>query len=147
MPTFHPKLSKAVTIADGVYIAKIVAAKEKISANGNAMLVLKLRLHTGAELQSVLTFVPAAERVITAFCESAGLLVGTDENAEVNLSAGDVLNRYLYVTVVNDCASPESDPAPRVARFLTREAAIAKNPQLARVAIREQLPLKLEGEA
>jgi hypothetical protein len=60
------------------------------------------------------------------------------------LTPADCLGRYLYITVVNDSGEVDSDPYPRVNRFLTRETALIKNPQLAKIQLREQTPRQLK---
>jgi hypothetical protein len=129
-------------IPNGVYVAKIVSAQERCSDAGNDMLVLKLQLPTGETLPCTLTFVPQAAVVISAFCDSCGLL-RPEEGAEVELKPEDCLGRYLYVSIVNDESNTDNDPMPRVTRFLTREAALVKNLQLAKVMLREQAPRRL----
>jgi hypothetical protein len=41
----------------GAHVARISAAKEKISENGNPMLILSARFPDGAELGFIITFV------------------------------------------------------------------------------------------
>jgi hypothetical protein len=94
------------------------------------MLVLILRLPGGATLPCILTFVPKAAVTISAFCGSCAL-IRPEEGADVERTPVDCLGRYLYVTVVNDSGDVDSDPMAGVARFMTREVALIKNPQLA----------------
>lgn len=142
MPRFRIVHFKSDAIADGCYVAKIISAEEKTSDSGNAMLVMKLRLPDDRELPCVLTFVEKAEVVINAFCDSAQLI--KPPNGEAEISASDCVNRYLYVSVANETKDPHSDPIPHVTRFLTREQALIKNPQLAHVQLQEQKPLLLK---
>ena len=80
---------------------------------------------------------------VGAFCNSCGL-IRPEEGADVELTSADCLGRYLYVTIINDEGDVDSDPCPRVSRFLTREAALIKRPEVAKVALREQAPLRLK---
>jgi hypothetical protein len=134
----------AVPIADGTHIAKVTKAEERLSANGNEMLVLQLTLPDGRTLPCCLTFVDKAHVAINAFCDSANLLRPAEKDLQAELTAGDCLGRYLYISVVNDVTDAESDPFPRITRFLTREAALLKNPTLAKVLLREQPPRTLK---
>jgi hypothetical protein len=143
MPTFKPKKSTTSVIPDGVYVTKIIAAEERCSGVGNDMLVMTLRLPTGEALPCILTFVKKARTAINCFCDSAQLLRPDDPEADVELTAADCLNRYLYVGITNDNPGPVSDPYPHVSRFLTREAALVKNPQLATIVLEDQKPLEL----
>jgi hypothetical protein len=104
---------------------------------------MKLGLPDGRELPCCLTFVPKAEAVLNAFCDSAGLI--KPAQGEAVLTAADCLGRYLYVVISNDVGDPDSDPVPHVTRFITREAALIKNPQLAKVMLKEQAPRPLKG--
>jgi hypothetical protein len=63
----------------------------------------------------------------------------------VNLTAEDCRDRYLYITVYNEDDGQGGDPLPKIVRFLTREAALVKNPELVRVVLREQQPRKLSA--
>jgi hypothetical protein len=109
---------------------------------GNDMLVLKLQLPSGESLPCTLTFVPKAAVAISAFCDSCGL-IRAQEGADVELTPADCLGRYLYITVLNDTGEVDSDSCPRVNRFLTREAALIKRAELAKIQLREQTPRKL----
>jgi hypothetical protein len=104
---------------------------------------MKLQLPTGETLPCTLTFVPKAAVAISAFCDSCGL-IRPEEGADVELTPADCLGRYLYITVVNDGDDVDSDPCPWVSRFLTREAALIKRPELVKVALREQTPRRLK---
>jgi hypothetical protein len=75
----------------GVYVAKVIAAKEKISEVGNEMLIMKLTIPDG-RTTSVLTFCEAARPVISAFCDSADLRKPAEANVPVDLNANHVLN-------------------------------------------------------
>src|SRR5262245_6552678 len=99
MASFNTLPPRQPSIAPGIYVAKIVAAKEKISENGNDMLIFKLMIPDGRMIGSVLTFVPAAQPVINAFCDSAELHKPAEADVAVDLHAADCLNRYVYVTI------------------------------------------------
>jgi hypothetical protein len=140
MPSFNTLPPRRPPIAPGVHIANIVVAKEKISEAGNDMLILKLMLPDSRTIGSVLTFVPAAQPVINAFCDSANLRKPAEADVAVDLNSSHVLGRYVYITV-----SVETDTGaqPKVIRHLTRAEALAINPRLAEVALREQASLEL----
>jgi hypothetical protein len=143
MPSFQTLPPAQPSISPGVYVAKIITAKEKISENGNDMLVMKLMIPDGRSIGSVLTFVPAAQPVINAFCDSAELRKPAEADIAVDLRAADCLNRYVYVTISVE-TDGQTGAQPKVIRFLTREEALAINPELAKVQLREQAPLELQ---
>jgi hypothetical protein len=45
----------------------------------------------------------------------------------------------------NDVDDPSSEPWPRITRFIAREAALIKNPELAKIVLREQPPRQLKA--
>jgi hypothetical protein len=132
-------------IPNGCYIARVLSAEERISERGNAMIVMNLQLSGRQTIPACLTFVEKARVAITAFCLSCDLVLPTEKDTQVTLRASDCLGRYLYVTIVNEDDGQGGDPVPKIVRFLTREAALIKNPELARVVLREQKPRKLEA--
>ena len=44
----------------------------------------------------------------------------------------------MYAAVVNDVSDPASDPIPKIVRFISREAAILKNPSIADIQLQPQ---------
>jgi hypothetical protein len=128
-------------IGDGVYMLKVTKATEKVSERGNPMIVMTLSLSDGRSLGCVLTFVEAVRPVISAFRESANLQRPPGDGVEVELSAEHCRGRYLYAAIVNDGGDLSNDPMPHVSRFLTREQALIKNPDLARITLQPQAPM------
>ena len=143
MPTFRTNKPTAPPIPDGCHVAKVVKAEERTSENGNAMIVMKLQLSEGQTLPCCLTFVNKARAAINAFCNSAELLCPEGSDVEVNLTTADCLGRYLYVTIINEDDGQGGDPFPKIVRFLTREAALIKNPAIANVKLQPQQPRNL----
>jgi hypothetical protein len=142
VPSFNTLSPRQPQFPVGVHIAKVIAAKEKISEAGNDMLILKLMISDGRTIGSVLTFVPAAQPVINAFCDSANLRKPAEADVAVDLNACHCLNRYVYVTVSVE-TDDQTGAQPKVTRFLTREEALAINPELAKITLKEQAPLEL----
>jgi len=130
-------------IGDGVYVLKVTKATEKVSERGNPMIVMTLSLPDGRSLGCVLTFVEAARPVINAFCESANLQRPPGDGVEAELSAEHCRGRYVYASIFNDAGDLTSDPMPDVSRFLTREQAPIKNPDLAKITLQPQAPVSL----
>jgi hypothetical protein len=126
MPSINTLSPQRSPIGPGVYVAKVIAAKEKISEAGNDMPVMKLRLPDGRTIGSVLTFVPAAQPVINAFCDSADLRKPADPDVAVDLSDSHCLCRYVYITVSVETDN-QTGAQPKVTRFLTRVEALAIN--------------------
>ena len=142
MPSFHTLPPRPAPIPFGVYVAKVAAAKERVSEAGNDMLTLRLVLPDGRMVSSTLTFVPNAQPVINAFCDSADLRKPAEANVSVDLNASHCLGRYVYVTIAVDTDNA-TGAFSRVTRYLTRSETLAINPELAKVALREQAPLEL----
>jgi hypothetical protein len=134
MPRFLSSSQLGAVIADGVYALKVTKATEKVSERGNPIIVMTLCLPDGRSLGCVLTFVEAARPVINAFCESANLQRPPGEGVEVELTAAHCRGRYLYATIINDV----SDPVPHISRFVSREQALIKNPDLAQINLQQQ---------
>ena len=128
----------------GVHVCKIVEAKERTSQNGNAVLAMRLRFPGGEELSPLITFAESTRKIVGYFARSAGLILPTEPDVECEILPGDVLNRYLFVEVVYD------DGTPRVARYLSRDEALAVNPRLVEIRVQPQEPRILKplgGEA
>jgi hypothetical protein len=142
MPRFSTLPPQQPPIAPGVYIGKIVSASERISEAGNEMISMRVSFPDGQSLSSCLTFVLQARAAINAFCDSAQLIKPTDPESEAELTATHCKGRYLYVVVSNDPGA-NGEPSPRITRFLTREAALAANPALAKIRLQPQEPVKL----
>jgi hypothetical protein len=141
MPHFAT-LAPQQPIVAGVYIGKIVSATEKVSEAGNDLISMRIVFPDGQSLPCCLTFVPQARAAINAFCDSAQLSKPADADIEVELTATHCKGRHIYVSVSND---PESngEPSPRITRFLTREAALAANPALAKIILQPLEPIQL----
>jgi hypothetical protein len=129
---------------DGVHLFRVSKVVEKTSERtGYPLLVMTLENPAGQRITSVLTFCEAARFVISALCRSAELILPEDPDADVVLEAHHLEGRYLYGAVVSSAGDLLSDPEPRVARFLTREQAIQKNPPIAQVPLRNLPPVTL----
>jgi hypothetical protein len=138
VPTFKTLPPIEPPPAPGIYVGKVVKAAERVSEAGNEMLVMRLQLPDGKILPCVLTFCEQARRPIDAFCSSAELIRPSEPDVEVELRAQHVLNRYIYCKIEHD-----EDGAPRITRFIDRQAALAANPRLASVTLQPQQPLAL----
>jgi hypothetical protein len=138
MPTFHTLAPIEPPPPPGVYIAKIVKAAERVSEAGNSMIVMVFELPDRRRLPCVLTFVEQARRPIDAFCSSAELIRPSASDIEVELRADHCLNRYVYFKLEHD-----AEGAPRITRFIDRQAALAANPRLADIKLGAQQPLAL----
>jgi hypothetical protein len=142
MPSFNTLPPHQPPIPAGVYVAKVINARECILEAGNGTIVMKLMIPDGRTIGSILTFVPNARVAINAFCDSADLPRPSDPDVAVDLTAARCLGRYLYITVtvvIDNAGGLQS----RVNRFLTCEEAVALNPEQAKVFLKEQAPLKL----
>jgi hypothetical protein len=127
-------------VAAGVYVARIVKAREKTSEAANQMLVMTARLSTGAEIPFVVTFAASRKsaKLVAYFARSLDLIIPEDEGIEIELLPQDVLDRVFYPQIELD-----NDGQPRIVQFLSRQEAIAINPQIAEVRLRPQSPRQL----
>jgi hypothetical protein len=139
MPTFK-RPPKTAHIVPGYYLAKVVAVEARLAeSSGNPMIKLSLTLWPGGnKITTRLVFTSKALWMIEAFCESATLRLPDTVGAEVNLTADDCLGRYCYVWVKD--REVEGDTFSNVHRFLTREAALKKEPALAKIPLPKDAP-------
>jgi hypothetical protein len=151
MPRFLTRATTHDVIHDGVYVFKIVQATERVSENGNEMLVMKLSLPNGRTIPTTITFVEKSRVLVNAFVESCELTKPPGNDVQTELRAEHVRGRYLYGVVVNDVSDPASDPIPKIVRFISRETAILKNPSIADIQLLPQpavvLPAIRDGGA
>jgi hypothetical protein len=140
MPRFTNAAPLPPQIAPGIHSAKVLSATVGISPAGNETLKMRLTFPGGERITSVLTFVPAASRVISCFCDSAELIRPDGGAKEFDLTPPDVVGRYLYVVVASDPDPDTGDLVPRVTRFLTRAEALQRNPAIAQVKLQPQSP-------
>jgi hypothetical protein len=145
MPRFINPSPLPPQISDGIHLAKVLKAKSGVSANGNETLVMRLGFPGGERITSVLTFVPAAARVIACFCDSAELIRPEGDTQEFELTADDVRDRYLYVLITSEPDSDTGELAPRVSRFLTRSEAVRHNPAIAEIKLQPKSPRTLKA--
>src|SRR6516165_7850750 len=143
MPRFLTRATTHDVIPDGVYVFKIVQATERVSENGNEMLVMKLSLPDGRTIPTTITFVEKSRVLVNAFVESCELTNPPGNDVETELRAEHVRGRYLYAVVVNDVSDPASEPIPKIVRFISREAAILKNPSIADIQLQPHPAVEL----
>jgi hypothetical protein len=108
MPRFLTRARAHDVIPDGVYVFKIGEATERVSENGNEMLVMKLSLTDGRTIPTTITFVEKSRVLVNAFVESCELTKPPANDVETELRAEHVGGLYLYAVVLNDV----SDPVP-----------------------------------
>lgn len=143
MATFRTLAPEPPPVQPGTYLVRVIAAKDRVSSNNNDMIVMRLALPDGSELPCTITFTESARKLINAFCASAELVIPDSPDIEIELTATQILHRWLYVTVGID---PHDDDAlPRVVRFLTRSQAILRNPALEQTVV-NQVPIRLPGK-
>jgi hypothetical protein len=142
MPSFQTLSPMPPPVAPGTYIAKVVAAAERVSEAGNDLIAMKLSLPDGRTLPCCLTFVERARPVLNAFAVSAGFLIPKESDVEVQLTAELCKGRYIYITIAIDQDS-NGESAPKITRFLTRDAALLANPALGKITLQPQEPIPL----
>ena len=138
MPRFLTRATTHDVIPDGVYVFKIVQATERVSENGNEMLVMKFSLPDGRTIPTTITFVEKSRVLVNAFVESCELTKPPGNDGETELRAEHGRGLYLYAVVLNEVSDPASDPIPKIVRFISREAAILKNPSIADIQLQPQ---------
>jgi hypothetical protein len=139
VPTFK-RQPKTTHIAPGYYLARVIAAEARLAeSSGNPLIKLSLTVWPGShKIITRLTFVPAALWMIEAFCDSAGLLLPDAVGTDVKLTSDDCLGRFCYVWIKD--REVDGDTYSTVHRFLTREAALKKNPALAKIPLPKDAP-------
>jgi hypothetical protein len=139
MPTFTT-LGLRPEVPEGAHLGKIIKATERTSSNGNEMIVMTIELPPPGRqrLRCTVTFVPGAQVLVNALCQSAGLIRPSEPDIQVELCSHHLLNRYLYFR-----AELDESGAPKIVRFLSREQALSINPKLAGIAIQPLLPITL----
>jgi hypothetical protein len=142
MPTFETMSPRQPPIGPGTYIVKIVKAREKVSEKGNDVILMTLALPDSRTITAAITFVDSAKPVINAFVSSCGLTAPSEPGISVDLPANILVGRFCYITV-----STETDDLggvySKVVRYLSRQEALAVNPDLAKIQLREQPPIQL----
>jgi hypothetical protein len=140
MPTFRRTEEESNLLPEGIYAAQVDDCSELTSKRGNTMYKLELAvLPKRRRLFSYLVFSEKAEWQVTSFCKSAGLEMPDDKDAEISLSEVDCLRRIVYVVVAYE-EGTDGLERPKVARFLTRDAALKRNPSLELVPLPRNVP-------
>jgi hypothetical protein len=144
MARFSPSDISRDAIPEGAHVFKVVKAVERTSERtGYPILAMRLENPAGQRLSCLLTFCKAAEKVISAFCSSCGLLMPSDPNLEAILEPRHVLNRYVFAIVTSNSSEPLSEPEPRISRFISKETALKMAPHLASIPLRTLEPITL----
>jgi hypothetical protein len=120
----------------GAHVARIVRAKEKVSENGNSMLVMTAKFLDHSELGFIITFVPKAAKLVGFFCRSCGLELPEGAGVEVEIRSEDVEGRVFYPVVELDGDGLEA--IPKITRFLSRSEALAINSSIATIRVNQE---------
>jgi hypothetical protein len=140
MPTFRRTEEDSNLLPEGIYAAQVDDCSELMSKRGNLMYKLDLAvLPNRRRLYAYLVFSEKAQWQVSAFCKSAGLEMPDEKDAEISLSEIDCLRRIVYVVVVHEEGTNGMDHT-KVARFLTREAALKHNSSLELVPLPRNVP-------
>jgi hypothetical protein len=121
----------------GVHIARIAEVKEKVSEAGNVVWSLLAKFPDRSELKFYVTFADSdkSRRLVVFFLKSLGLVLPEAPGSQIDLSPNDAKDRLFYCAIELD-----SDGAPKITKFLSREEALAMNPAISRVAVAPQEP-------
>jgi hypothetical protein len=60
MATFRTLAPEPPPVQPGTYLVRVIAAKDRVSSNGNDMIVMRMALPDGRELPCTVTFVESA---------------------------------------------------------------------------------------
>jgi hypothetical protein len=142
MPTFTNSIVSSAIVPEGAHLCKVSKAVKKVSKSNNEMIVLQLEIPDARKLKAWLVFTPKMGWFINSFCESAELTRPRDEDAEILLEPKHCLGRYCYVSVKHE-EDENGEPRAKVTRFLTREEAITRNPELQKIQRHPQSPVEL----
>ena len=130
----------APTPRAGVHAGRIISAKEKVAESGNPTLRLRARFHDGSELPFIITLAPSEKsaKLVGHFARSCELLL-PPAGTEAEIRASDIEGRLFFAEVAAD-----ETAEPRIIKFLSKQEAFARNPQLSTHSFRPQTPLKLQ---
>jgi len=142
MPSFTNSIVTSAIVPEGTHLCKVSKAVKKVSKSSNEMIVLGLELPDQRRLKAWLVFTPKMSWYIVSFCESAELGRPNDKDAEIILEPKHCLNRYCYVLVKHE-EDDGGELRAKVTRFLTREEALERNPDLLRIRIEPQTRVEL----
>ena len=127
---------------EGAHLCKVSKAIKKVSKSNNEMIVLQLEIPDGRRVKCWLVFTNKMHWYINNFCDSAELVRPPEKDAEILLEPRHCEKRYCYAVVKHE-EGEEGEPRAKVARFLTRDEALKRNPELQRIQIHPQAPLEL----
>jgi hypothetical protein len=121
MPSFTAtgKTGGGGRIEPGIYKFGVLEAVEKLSTNGNEMIVLKLETADGDVIQDKLVFTEKALWKIESFLASAGKKPEKGQN--ISLSTRDCLEFEVWAKIRPQKDKPEYN---EVDRYLTHEEAL-----------------------
>ncbi len=120
-----------IPLENGVYTAQVVHAAPATSHAGAEMVKLRLAVlplmrYEPSQLTQYLVFSPEGDWTVGQFFASIG--VNLPDGTCVSVQPSYCLRRILYPEII-------ARPDPEVARLLTREEALDKNPGLAAVRL------------
>ena len=142
MPVFTNSIISSAIVPEGAHLCKVSKAIKKVSKSNNDMIVLQLEIPDGRRLKCWLVFTDKMHWYINNFCDSAELIRPPEKDAEILLEPKHCLGRYCYPVVKHE-EDDQGEPRAKVARFLTREEALKRNPELQRIGLHPQAPLEL----
>jgi hypothetical protein len=141
-PSFETMPTRQPPIGPGTYIVKVIKAREKLSEKGNDVILMTLALPDSRTLSAAITFTDSTRAVLNAFVASCGLTVPAEPGIRVELPANILVGRYCYITVATE-SDDQGGVYSKFVRYLTRAEALAVNPELAKITLREQAPIHL----
>lgn len=140
MPTFKRTEEDPTLLPEGTYVAQVDDCQELLSKKGNEMYKLTLAiLPKRRRLYSYIVFSDKTQWQATSFRKSAGLEMPDDKEVEISLSEVDCFRRIVHVLVEHEEGNDGVTRA-KVSRFLTREAALKRNPLLESVPLPRNVP-------
>ena len=124
----------------GVFAGRIIVAREKTAESGNPTLRLRARFHDGSELPFVITLAASekAAKLVGYFARSCDIVL-PPAGAEAELRAADVENRLFFAEVALD-----ENGEPRIVKFLSKQEACVRNPEIGKLSFHPQEPLRLQ---
>ena len=130
----------------GVYLAQVTRAEKKIAkSSGNDMIQLSLRsIPDGYTLRHFLVFTRkrAGDGLVTQFCKhcEGELTPPSNPEEELSLTAADCLYRICFIDVVHEGEGENVQAKIKFAGILSREKALARCPELAKIPLPANVP-------
>ena len=123
----------------GIYMLQAIDCTEAVSTKGSDMFKLKLTtIPHDRYVYDFLVFTPNSFWVISDFCRSSGLELPANET-DLEIYPNDCMLRVCYAELVHELGR-DGKTRLSVERYIARQEALDRNPDLARVKVPSNAP-------